>query len=169
MSPMHRQWCDTGLAGLDVPMGGNIVPLDLCLDMDAAFVNKTVTRVIVGLQVHHDNHTSDHDAVQELEIGIGVVSEEAFLAGQASMPKPDITTEFPARGWLWVASYTAAFSNSTTFGVEIYDFPRIDVDLRASRKVDRGILFLAAESRTVFGAGMILNLTGRIRALMLTG
>jgi len=165
--PMHREWVDLGFSDLEIPTGGSITPLDVLFDMREE-VNKTVVRLIVGLDLVHENTDVNEVAKARIDMGIGVATREGFDGGQLTIPSPAITKEFPIHGWLWRATYGVQFANSATFGVEVYRFPRIDLDLRASRKVDKGVLYLAAVNFAQQGA-MDVDMTGMVRALMLTG
>ena len=167
MSPMHREWVDLGFSGLVIPSNSSITPLNVLFDMREE-VNKTVTRLVVGMDLHIGNPDTNAVSVARVNLGVGVATEEGFDAGQASIPSPAVTTEFPIHGWLWRAQYTVIFSNSATFGIEMHVGPRIDLDLRAARKVDKGILYLSATNIPIQGT-LDWEMTGLVRALMLTG
>ena len=165
--PMHREWVDLGFNALLVATGFQIVPLDILFDMREV-VNKTVTRLIIGFDVDAPDPDENDVFVMRMNFGIGVATREAFDAGVASVPSLAATTEFPIHGWLWRSQYTVSFSNSATFGIELYKFPRIDKDIRAARKVDKGVLYFAAVNTVIQGANSV-QLGGMIRALVLIG
>ncbi len=165
--PMHREWVDLFFTGVGIAAGAAIVPLDILFDMRDE-VNKTVARLILDITVMHSNLSTNEEASTRLNIGIGVATQEGFDGGAGTVPSPNVSTEFPIHGWLWRAQYGCYWSNSATFGIELALFPRIAMDLRASRKVDKGVLYLAA-TNTLIQTGFALELTGSVRALMLTG
>ncbi len=165
--PMHREWVDLGMSQLNIQVGAAITPLDILFDMREV-VNKTVVRLIIGITTHCENPDVNASGMSRLSMGIGVATREGFDAGAAAIPAPGITTEFPIHGWLWRAAYGIVYANDATVGMEVYQFPRVDLDLRASRKVDKGVLYFAASLAALQGA-IDVELTGMIRALMLTG
>jgi len=167
MSPMHREWVDLAFGSLTIPSNGAIVPLDVLFDMREE-VNKTVARLIVGIDLHIDNPDTNATGVARVTLGIGVATVEGFDGGAATVPSPSTTKEYPIHGWLFRAQYVVMYSNSATFGIELHRFPRIDKDLRASRKVDKGILYLAVTNVALQG-NIAVEMTGMVRAFMLTG
>ena len=144
-----------------------MAPQNLLLDMREE-VNKTVDRIIVGIDLHMDNIQTNVVSMARINIGIGVATVEAFDAGAASLPGPGVTEEYPVRGWLWRWAGLCQYENATDHGVEVYKFPRLDFDLRASRKIDKGILFLAAANFAQQGA-VDVEMTGLFRCHILTG
>ena len=82
------------------------------------------------------------------------------------MPQPSIENEYPARGWLYVATRSVwqykAGSNDQQRGQAVFEF-----DVGALRKIDKGVLFMTIENTDILGAGPF-DVTGRVRALVLT-
>ena len=170
--PMHREWVDLHVNGVAIDTASPMTPIDILFDMREE-VNKTVTRLILGLDLHIDDININVQAQAKVALGIGIATTEGFDQAIVapigeSIPQPQRSVEFPIHGWLWRGEYLCQWSNSATFGVEVSMFPRIDLDLRAARKVDKGILYLAAFNSVVQGA-MDVELTGQVRALMLVG
>jgi len=163
--PMHKTWVDFIASSLNLATGVALPVQDLLFDMHDTPV-KTLDRLIIGLDIHVDNSDTNITSSARVDLGIGVCTREAFDAGVASVPQPAAGTEYPARGWLYAASYYLGFSNSATFGIEQYTFQRIDLDLKAARKVDKGVLFLAGFNTAHQGTTQYA-ITGRIRSLML--
>ena len=129
-------------------------------------MNKTVTRILPGLSLVPSTFNANASGVQIVSLGIGVTSQEAFSAGV--VPDPNVSTDYPPRGWLWAATYSIEYDRVAGTGLH-WSPVRIDVDLRANRKVDRGILFLAACNANVSGNGLDVDIVGRFRCLVLTG
>ncbi len=165
--PMHKEWVDLQLSSVAVGTGASMVPLNVLADMRVE-VNKTVARLIVGLDLHHQDIDTNESGSARMSLGVGVATQEGFDGGALTVPNPANSSEFPIHGWLWRAQYVCEFSNSATFGIEVNRFPRIDADLRASRKVDKGVLYLAAFNGAQNGS-IDIQITGVVRALMLTG
>ena len=128
----------------------------------------TVDRIIVHLEVVPE--ISAHViGMQRLVLGIGVCSVEAFaVANSVGVPDPSVSSEIPPRGWLWSDVLTMFTTEGQTNADFIWKFSEVRVDLRASRKVDRGVCFLTVSSKTVLGVGQTVNLIGRVGVLCLT-
>ncbi len=131
-------------------------------------VNKTVVRMIVGLDLHHDSISSNTEGQARITLGIGVATREGFDGGAATIPSPAITEEYPIHGWLFRWQGTLQYSNSATFGLELDGKERIDRDLRGSRKIDKGVLYFAAVNNPLQN-NLEVEMTGLVRALILTG
>jgi len=168
--PMHREWVDLGMSGLQVATGVTMVPLDILFDMREE-VNKTVDRLIVGITAHCEDPSTNESGIARLNMGIGVATAQAFANAAAgdppALPRSGVTEDFPIRGWLWRAQYGIVYDNAADH-LGVYVFPRIDLDLRASRKVDKGILYFTATNTAILGT-LDVELTGMIRAHILTG
>jgi len=165
---MHRVWTDLGLSGVNIPPNTSITPLDILFDA-VANPFKTVTRLIIDLTARIEDLALNVDGIARVSFGIGVASEEAFAAGAGSLPLSSGTSGYPPRGWLWVAQREVIFSNSSTHGIEAFVFPHFEADLRANRKIDKGILYLTSSAVAVFGDTFDVEISGRIRALTLQG
>ena len=100
-----------------------------------------------------------------IDIGIGVVSAEAFNAGV--VPDPNIDGDVPDRGWLYRDTLYLMFNNLSGT-VEDYLYPSLRFDVRAARRVDRGKLFLVVHRTTIAGTDHACRITGLTRVLCLT-
>ena len=128
---------------------------------------KTVARVLLDV-VGTPTAADQSEATNFIHMGIGVCSLEAFNA--TSLPDPDITADYPTAGWLYVATKVVqqGLPVISSGGGVTRTWARFEVDLRAQRKVDRGVLYLTAINRTAEGASMTVYLFGRVRVLCLT-
>ena len=81
-------------------------------------------------------------------IGIGICTEQAFLAGQASVPDP--LNEFDWDGWMWHMFFDIhAVTSTLSDGVNASSASlRFTVDTKAMRKIDEGEI-LYAKMQTV--------------------
>jgi len=126
----------------------------------------TVTRLIGYVTVVPQDSSLNVHCQQQVSLGIGVASREAFDAGV--IPDPNSQSEQPARGWLYRDVRTLLYQNSATFGVEDFVYPTFVFDVRAARKVDRGVCFLEMVNNNIFGTSMIVRANGIVRALCQT-
>ncbi len=130
---------------------------------------RTVVRLIGRLVAQPNGISGQVDGSMRVDFGIGVATQEAFTAGGTSLPNPQNPGQQPARGWLQKDHMITTKEHAT--GVE-NEYTFIDVvrwDLRAARKVDRGVLFFTVESSNAVGATAFdVRLTGTLRALCLT-
>ena len=127
------------------------------------FDQMTLLRTIVGLDVGSAVHDSGEGS-QLASLGTGVMSQEAFAGG--AFPDPQVATDFPTRGWVWRAQY------------RVYGFAadqpavftrRIDLDIRAQRKLENGESFLVMNNGTEEGVAVTLLFIGLVRQLWLVG
>ncbi len=161
---MPRIWIDTGL-GLVVASAGqaNVSLMTGVSATQTRFDRMTLLRTILGFDIAYAVRDSGEGS-QLVSIGIGVTSQEAFAAG--SLPDPEVDGDFPARGWVWRNRYRI-------FGFAA-DQPavftrRVDLDLRAMRKLENGEAYLIAANGAVEGATAVINIHGIVRQLWLVG
>jgi len=121
----------------------------------------TAVRIIMDLEVGH-SVTSTVDAFNVHSVGIGVTSREAFAA--AVIPDPEQDSQYPPRGWLYVAN-KAVRSHQDQGSTKTQ--ARFVVDLRAMRKIDKGVLYLAQSNNAVVQT-LSVDVVGRVRVLCLT-
>ncbi len=127
------------------------------------FDRMTLLRTIVGVDVGYSVHDAGEGS-QNIHLGIGVTSQEAFAAG--ALADPETATDFPARGWIWrwsgrvfgfAADQPAVFTR------------RIDIDLRSKRKLENGEVYAAFTNLPHEGSASSVDVTGLIRQLWLVG
>ena len=163
--PRPTAW---GFTNIDQPLVTTLrVTNNLLLDLTPSDTI-TVDRMIIHLNVFPEPGQFLIGA-QAVDFGIGVCSVEAFdVANSEAIPDPSLSGEISPRGWLWSDRLSLYADEGTTNAQFLYHFPEVRADLRASRKVDRGVLFLTMHSKALFGAASSVNVTGRIGALCLT-
>ena len=161
MPSRARAWGDTLVS---TTLTGAQVNLDLLADLAAADT-KTVVRLVGHLTfVPAEEGTAGH-TVQVMSMGIQVVAAEAFAA--SVVPDPNVGGDVPVRGWLWrdrAVEYIETTNNAAT----PWFFPEVRFDLRAMRKVDRGVLVFTVNKDVPLGVAHDLRMQGIIRALCLT-
>ena len=122
---------------------------------------KTVVRLIVRITITTDDVGQNSLGYQLVDLGIGVCSAEAFV--DDSVPDVQVAGDVPQLGWMFRTRVPVIHEQTNV----IWHFPVIDKDLRASRKVDRGVCYLTAFNTAVQGAPFSVRLTGLIRAYCL--
>jgi len=159
--PRHRTW-STKLISDSFGVSGTQIIEDLLVISPINPV-QTVARIVVHLGLFLTDIVSVVDGTVEVDLGIGVASEEAFLAGV--VPDPNVESETPARGWLWRdrlwISYGAVADRDRYWAGEVR------ADLRAMRKVDRGILYMVSQVSTVSGTFDPVTMIGLVRSMIL--
>ena len=157
-----RAWGDSNISAV-VTSGGSL-KVDLLTNL-AASDTVTVTRLIGHLTVIPGTSLSVVDGAMAIDIGIGVSALEAFTAGV--LPDPDQEQDQPARGWLY-ATRLLFFRAVGAGPVDTWHYPELHFDVRAARKVDRGVLYLFVKSGAALGSSQDVFISGRVRALCLT-
>jgi len=163
MVSRNRAWADARFIGTVLAAG---TPIAANLLVDAPTLDTlTATRIIGDVTVLYDQASTVVDSLSLVECGIGVTSVEAFAAGVGSLPTPDISTEYPPRGWLYCAGQ-AVYQQAESTGV-LSTNARFVFDVGAMRKIDKGVLFVVfTNTNLVIGGAM--RIVGRIRTLCLT-
>ena len=121
----------------------------------------TLLRTIIGIDVAHLIHDSGEGS-QDVTMGIGVASQEAFVA--SAIPDPNQTDDYPPRGWIWRARYRTygfAADQAAVFN------QRIDKDIRSRRKLDNGECYFVTNNSADQGTTGTINVIGLIRQLWL--
>jgi len=155
-------WADQRLA--DNLVAGT--PLVLNLLENAPTVDTlTAVRIVGEVYVGYTISVTVTDSLSRVEMGIGVSSVEAFAAGAGSLPSPAAETEYPPRGWLYVNSL-AVWEKTDSAGIQIGP-AHFKFDLRAMRKIDKGVLFMVMTNANITVGGS-MQVVGRIRVLCLT-
>ena len=158
----RRAWSDTRFAGTVVASSA-VDNRDLLVGL-AATETKTVSRILIDVEAHYlVNNDITVDRENVIDIGIGVVSREAF--DLATLPDMDAVADYPQQGWVYVATlgmYRMASAAQLFIGTAHFK-----ADIRGQRKVDRGVLFMSILNIGTNG-GDSVNLWGRVRALCLT-
>ena len=156
----RRAWADELYTG-DVMANNGEIRRDLLVGLSAADT-KTSVRIIGDLTFYGvpTLETEFHAAVH---VVIGVASREAFDLG--TLPDADNQADYPTQGWLYAA--TRLCMQSASGGGLWREQPRFQFDLRASRKIDRGVLYLTTLNKGITGSAAI-EVVGRVRTLCLT-
>ncbi len=156
--PRHTRWID---ALIDVSVGSGaqmtqtlfpgIGPDDLR--------NSTIVRTITELGMFSTT-VGGAQGVQAIDIGLGVISQEAISAG--IFPDPNATGDFPVRGWL--------FRKRCLVGQGVGGEPQLfacEFDIRSQRKLDTGQYFAIINNTGLKGTTFTTRVTGMVRTLVL--
>ena len=128
----------------------------------------TAARLIGRLVAMPSSLTAQVEGVMQLDLAVGVVTDEAFVAAGAAIPNPSVEGAQPARGWLYKSRMFCMKEHDTGTTNEFTYIDTLQFDVRAARKVDRGKLMFVVESNTAQGTAFNVGLRGVIRALCLT-
>ena len=128
---------------------------------DTEQMGLTVTRLLFDMWFTPDVGTGA-DGAQMVDVGIGLVSEEAFNAG--ILPDPNQNADQPVTGWLFKARTVVQVmvSPDAVLG------GHMQVDLRAQRKMgQRAKLVLIMNNTAVVSTSFNVRNTGMTRVLCL--
>jgi len=165
-STRRRAWSDQRFAGVSL-VAGTAFESDLLENHTGPNDSLTVVRIVADVTVQYLVSTTVADSLSIVDLGIGVASASAFATAGA-LPDPALDQEFPPRGWVYVASQPVTQLLDGAGGVSIVDRPaRFVFDIRAMRKIDKGILFMRMIQANITVGGA-MQVTGRIRSLVLT-
>jgi len=164
MPPRGRAWADTRFKQQSIVAGTDFI-VDLLANAPTVDT-LTAIRIVVDVHVHYIVTTTLADSDSIVDLGIGVASAEAVVAGAAALPDPASDSSYPPRGWLYVATGYVAQILTTDSGIT-NENAHFKADIRAMRKIDKGTLFVrVAQANLNTGGAMEMN--GRIRVLCLT-
>jgi len=161
--PRGRAWGDT-LFGELITSGNQFVS-GLLSEMTPSDTI-TVVRLVGHLVISPSSLIAVADGTQALDVGIGVSAEEAFNA--AVLPDPNVAGDIPARGWLWRDRILMGNARVAGLGENVVEYGHVRFDIRAMRKVDRGILYVSMFNSPIAGTPQSITVVGIIRALCLT-
>ena len=131
------------------------VILDVALDHEREC---TVARVLLDLW-YDMQLTQAADTAQVIDVGIGVVTEDAFAA--LAVPDPNSDTDEPMEGWLYLARTNVRFEAASN----TYRGGHLQADLRASRKLGRNTLMMHERNSVSEGAAVTIIRRGIVRVL----
>ena len=161
-----RSWSDTRMTSVTPLVAGVPRHLDLFAGLPVTDT-KTVIRIIGDFKVFYDVTFTIGDSLSAVDVGIGVTSAEAFAVGDTALPSPIIDTQFPPRGWLYASTQAVLhILHGTEPAIHVVE-AHFKFDLKAQRKVDKGVLFMTIEQNNIVVGGA-MTVTGRVRALCLT-
>jgi len=158
MPRRRRQWIDTVV---DEDMATTVTNAKQLIPAGFSDETKglTIVRLILGLDLHGLIPTTTGNNRGMLSAGIGILSDEA-VAGGAAIPLPGNEVQEPVTGWLWRQQYQVM--ENFTGGL-----PRIELDLRAMRKLMYGSPQLILTNTPVSGTAFTLTVRGIVRMLVL--
>ena len=124
----------------------------------------TAVRIVLEITIAHGVDETQ-DLSSAVSLGIGVCNAEAFAIGQSALSEPQDSTDYSPRGWLYVGTKPVLRSLQTE-GISVRS-AEFTADLRAMRKIDKGILFMSVQNNAILGATAV-DIWGRVRVLCLT-
>jgi len=165
MARRRLAWADTRYLDTVIDAGNEI---DDLLAVLANVETKTVVRIIIDVW-SSGTSTSETEFDNVMSLGIGVAAQEAFDVGVTALPDPNVVTDVPSRGWLYVAEKPVMQSLPTggTPTAMWRQNAHFSEDLKAMRKIDRGVLYAYFRNTSLTTASSLI-LRGRIRCLCMT-
>ena len=154
----RTRWIDTLVAESTTNLGQDIESLLAGMSTDSTR-GLTVTRVIGDLWLSSGT-VAGAWGTQQVSIGIGVVSQEAFVAN--AIPDPNNNADYPVRGWIYRTCCGVA-QNGT--GTQV--LYRCVFDIRSQRKLDSGELLLVINNDAGLGTSFTVQTFGSVRVLAL--
>jgi len=120
---------------------------------------QTLVRTIITLDLSSAT-VAGAWGTQDVTIGIGITSQEAFAAGV--VPDPETSGDQPSRGWIYRKRRVVAQNG---IGAQVVYV--IENDIRASRKLDDGECFIVITNIAIAGTAFSVNVHGLVRQLWL--
>jgi len=118
----------------------------------------TIARTVIRLAMV--SPTAVSDGSQALDIGLAMVSSDAFGAG--AVPDPNVETDIPVNGWVFrTRVYVPGNANGPT------DPTPVREDIRAMRKLSGAIYTLVANNTAQDGTAFSVRMIGIVRTLVL--
>ena len=158
-SPARRRtaW-DDELIGTTVANAGQQVNLIAQNVSDPEKRGCTIIRVIYHMWFL-PNSPGAVNGVEQITLGIGIASDDAFSAG--AIPEADTAADFPMSGWMYRDRLLVVDS------IDAKDSPAVELyrDLRVSRKMERGSVYVTHESDGFVGSAFTVAFSGIIRVL----
>ncbi len=157
----QRMWLDRNvdrdITTNDTPVAEQLVPSGFLEEL----TGWTIIRLVVGVDLVPLVADATSLASQQNGFGIAMLSDEA-VAGASAIPDPLVDSEVPPTGWMWRQSLLVRHLGTSTASMR-----RIDVDLRAMRKMGYARPQLILSSTGVEGPTFTTSIRGIIRMLVL--
>ena len=154
--PRPTDWVDTTV-NLEISTGNQSVTSLITGLSPSDMWGVTVIRTIIMLSAF-SNTVAGAFGCQQLDLGIGIASQEAFAAGV--LPDPNISTDKPPRGWMWRVEKVVSQNGA---GAPIVT--ELEADIRGARKVENGEVYLIGFNTALLGTTFQVNVRGLIRQL----
>jgi len=154
--PRPTDWIDTTL-NLELPATAQTIQSLMTGVAPVNMRGMTVIRTLISLEMFSDTIAGAY-GVELMDIGIGIASQEAFVAGV--LPDPKTATDKPPRGWMWRTAKLVA-QNGTGAPVIV----SLEADIRGARKVENGEVYIIADNSPIKGTTFQVNIRGLVRQL----
>ncbi len=129
--------------------------------LDRRIQRFTLIRTIIGINIEPTVPDSG-EGDQLVSLGIGIMDNQQSVV--ADMPDPAVEAEFPTKGWTWRAQYRVY---AVAAGDQNRIHQRVDLDIRAQRKLENGRPALVLTNTDNQGVATAVSVTGIIRMLYL--
>jgi len=152
-------WVDTLLTKVIASSGSVHVSLIENESAPSVLSDLTLIRTIICVDLHYTVHDSG-EGFQVWNMGIFVQSREAAAA--LITPDPDVAADHPMGGWVFRCGGSLHGFAADQPAVDVRHLER---DIRAMRKLQRGVLSLVVSNDAGTGAASSISMTGIIRCL----
>ena len=164
--PRHRSWGDTRVSVVLVDAVAQQIDLGLAGPQEETL---TVVRVIGRLVVYPNDLEAQVTGAMAVAVAIGISGRTPFDLGITGTPDLTDMGELPPRGWLYRQQMLTIKDHATGTTSEQLHVDTLAFDVRAARKLDRGVAYIKMQSFNSNGAtAFSARLTGIIRTLFLT-
>ncbi len=164
--PRHRAWGDTRVSVVLVNGTPQQIDLNLAGPQGETL---TVVRLIGRLTGYPNDIEAQVTGAMGVDLACGVSGATPFALGVTGTPDLQDVSELPPRGWLYRSQMLVLKDHASGATSEQLHVDTLAFDLKAGRKLDRGVLYVKFESFNSNGATAFnVRLTGVIRALLLT-
>ncbi len=164
--PRHRVWGDTNISIVLAPGIEQQIDLNLAGPVGDTL---TVVRIIGRLHAFPNDQSAQVTGAMKADYAIGVSAAPAFALGVTATPDVRLPAEVPPRGWLFKGQLLTMKDHSSGTTNEHTHVDMDKWDVRAARKLDRGIVYVKFNANTSNGGTTFdVRLTGTIRTLFLT-
>ena len=156
-------WEDT-LVDTDLASAASPTVLGLLLGMsDGDKRASTITRVLVRLSFTEAVLNSG-TAVQNVQVGMGIASQEAFALGETAIPDINVAGDRPRLGWYYRDEVVVASSTADT--ANVIHIATLRADIGAMRWLENGEFYLTMRNGAMIGLAFAVNVKGLIRTLV---
>ena len=158
-----RTWVDINIDE-NLTSGSSFIK-DLLVNAVVDLQTKSIIRWIGRLLVIPSTVANSTVSAQLVSLGIGIVSRDGFAVA-GGVPNPQTATDFPITGWV-IRDQAVLVNQQDSGTVEAWHFPEFRFDIRAARKVDRGIAMLHVAQVDLIAGTTAVKIAGLVRCLQL--
>ena len=154
--PRRTDWVDTILN--EVPTSGGQASDSLLGGLSEQDTRGlTLIRMILAFSLTSESIAGAY-GIQSIDVGVGVVSQEAFAAG--IFPDPVTASDKPPRGWIYRTNRAVAQNGAGSPIIQ-----EVLADIRGARMVENGELVIIVNNSNIVGTSFTCRVRGLVRCL----